>query len=244
MRLPFTPVALKNLFSKPSTVLYPAVSVEAKPNYRGRVMYDAEKCVNCGMCIKVCSPQAITRTSEPVDGGEKITYEIDMTSCTFCASCQDFCGTGAIWLSEDFHLAATDHEQLITRGSRIKKTVKGKLAPTDECVYCTLCAKTCPEGAITVDRANKTWAIDESKCVKCGQCVSKCPKKCLDFRASENSGLTCSDDCVFCTLCAKQCPQEAITVDRANKTWSVDKSKCVECGICVSKCPKKALKLD
>ena len=80
MKLPFLKEAVSNLFSKPSTVEFPKVSSEAKPNYRGRIAYDPEKCVNCGMCIKVCSPAAITRTTEDVEGGEKITYEFDLTS--------------------------------------------------------------------------------------------------------------------------------------------------------------------
>ncbi|MBR2180605.1 MAG: 4Fe-4S dicluster domain-containing protein, partial [Oscillospiraceae bacterium] len=92
---PFLKEAVCNLFSKPSTVNFPKVAVEAAPKYRGRIAYDAEKCVNCGMCIKVCSPGAITRTSEDVPEGEKITYEFDLTSCTFCGMCQDFCTTNA-----------------------------------------------------------------------------------------------------------------------------------------------------
>ena len=248
MRLPFTPIALKNLISKPSTVNYPTVEIPAMPNYRGRIAYDAEKCVNCGMCIKVCSPGAIERTIEDVPGGQKITYHIDMTSCTFCATCQDFCNTGAMHLTEDFHIAAQDTNDLIVTGTRIKKTVKGKLAPTDDCVFCGLCAKNCPEGAITVDRETKTWTLNEEECAKCGTCVQKCPKKCLDFRtdgAAAEEGVSCnSDECVFCGLCAKTCPQEAITVDRATKTWSVNKEICVKCGACVAKCPKKALTLN
>ena len=79
MKFPFLKEALSNVVSKPSTVRFPAVNVDAKPDYRGRIAYDPEKCVNCGSCIKVCSPQAITRTYEDVEGGQKITYEFDLT---------------------------------------------------------------------------------------------------------------------------------------------------------------------
>ena len=48
-----------------------------------------------------------------------------------------------------------------------------------KCVYCTLCAKKCPAGAIEVDRANKTWKLDDEKCVGCGTCAEACPKKCI-----------------------------------------------------------------
>ena len=48
-----------------------------------------------------------------------------------------------------------------------------------KCVYCTLCAKKCPAGALTVDRAAKTWTLDEDKCVACGTCAEACPKNCI-----------------------------------------------------------------
>ena len=51
----------------------------------------------------------------------------------------------------------------------------------ETCVYCTLCAKQCPVGAITVDRAEKVWKVDKDACTQCGVCVEKCPKKCLSL---------------------------------------------------------------
>ncbi len=48
-----------------------------------------------------------------------------------------------------------------------------------KCVYCTICARKCPAGALTVDRAAKTWALDEDVCVGCGTCASVCPKKAI-----------------------------------------------------------------
>jgi len=241
MGLPFIEKAIDNLFSKPSTVKFPFVPVEAPKGYRGKISYNPETCVNCGMCIKVCSPGAINRIAVPAEGGENITYEFDLSSCTFCGTCQDFCNTKSIVLTENYHMAEEDHENLIVRGTRFKKTVLGKLSPTDACVFCGLCAKVCTEGAITVDRATKTWSLNEEECARCGSCVAKCPKKCLDFRVEE-SGVDCNfDSCIYCGLCAKNCPVDAIKVDRATKSWTIDKSLCVGCGTCVTKCPKKAL---
>ena len=181
MIFPYLKEAVWNLFSKPSTVEFPKVNVDAKPGYRGRIAYDAEKCINCGMCMKVCSPGAITRTVEPVEGGDRITYTFDLTSCTFCAMCSDFCSSKAIALTEDYHMVACDKAELRTVGSRIKAKPAGKLTCGEACVFCGLCARNCPEGAITVVRAEKSWMVDESKCVKCGLCMGKCPKKCLSF---------------------------------------------------------------
>jgi len=242
-KFPFLKEATSNLFSKPSTRDFPKHNVEAAPNYRGRIEYYSGKCVNCGMCIKVCSPMAITRTVEEVEGGENITYEFDLTSCTFCGMCQDFCSTKAIRLTEDYHMVAEDPEDLITRDTYFKKKVTGKLTCGDDCVYCGLCVRTCPEGALTVDRASKTWTLDEEKCVKCGMCIDKCPKKCLSFEEGVEEGVLCGDDCIYCGLCKRKCPVGAIEVDRATKSWSIDRDVCVKCGVCIEACPKKCLSM-
>jgi len=58
-----------------------------------------------------------------------------------------------------------------TRGS-IKIDITG-------CIFCGLCQKKCPTGAITVTKEEKKWQIDRLRCIICGYCVEVCPKKCL-----------------------------------------------------------------
>jgi ech hydrogenase subunit F len=48
-----------------------------------------------------------------------------------------------------------------------------------DCIYCGLCQRKCPTAALTVDREEKTWAIDRLRCVSCNCCSDVCPKKCL-----------------------------------------------------------------
>ncbi len=205
MDFPFVKEAISQLFSKPSCAMYPAVPSEAAPNYRGRIVYHADRCIACGMCERVCSGNAITRTVEKTEEGDKITLTFNLGSCTFCATCADFCSRKAIELSGDYHMVATKEEDLLVSGSFIKKPPVKKAAPApaancedaapaaeikprddgkpvsdpSRCVYCTLCAKKCPAGAIEVDRANKTWKLDDEKCVACGTCAELCPKKCI-----------------------------------------------------------------
>ena len=208
MDFPFVKEAISQLFSKPSCAMYPAVPSEAAPNYRGRIVYHADRCIACGMCERVCSGNAITRTVEKTEEGDKITLTFNLGSCTFCATCADFCSRKAIELSGDYHMVATKEEDLLVSGSFIKKPPVKKAAPAPaakpatpaapsetpavevkprddgkpvsdpaKCVYCTLCAKKCPAGAIEVDRANKTWKLDDEKCVASGTCAEACPKK-------------------------------------------------------------------
>jgi ech hydrogenase subunit F len=59
---------------------------------------------------------------------------------------------------------------------------KGHIAiDIDSCIYCGMCGRKCPVGAIKVDRAARSWSIDRFKCIMCGACSECCPKKCLDI---------------------------------------------------------------
>jgi ech hydrogenase subunit F len=51
----------------------------------------------------------------------------------------------------------------------------------DDCIFCGICSKKCPTGAIAVTRETKTWSIKRFGCIQCGSCVEVCPKKCLSM---------------------------------------------------------------
>ena len=40
-------------------------------------------------------------------------------------------------------------------------------------IFCTLCARTCPAGAI-IGSVKNPHIIDQNKCIKCGACMEKC----------------------------------------------------------------------
>ncbi|MDF2869636.1 4Fe-4S binding protein [Clostridium sp. KNHs205] len=48
-----------------------------------------------------------------------------------------------------------------------------------QCIYCGMCQRRCPTGAILVSKADASWEIDRLKCIQCGYCSEVCPKKCL-----------------------------------------------------------------
>ena len=131
--LPYLKKSFKNLFGKASTEAFPAGEPpKAAPGYRGRIAYDPTLCINCGTCIRVCAPQDIERTIKTMENGDQeITFTFDMTSCTFCRMCADFCPRGAIKLTDDYMIIGTKPEDFLVSGTFIKKAPppKPKLTP-------------------------------------------------------------------------------------------------------------------
>lgn len=133
--IPYLGTALTNLFKRPVTEAFPSKEPpKAQEGYRGRISYDSSKCINCGLCERVCAPHCMTRTQRPVEGGEpgdlEITFTFDMTSCTFCGLCADFCSKKAIQLTDDYMMVGTAHEDFLVSGTFIKKAPpKPKFTP-------------------------------------------------------------------------------------------------------------------
>ncbi|MCX7747124.1 MAG: 4Fe-4S dicluster domain-containing protein [Clostridia bacterium] len=58
----------------------------------------------------------------------------------------------------------------------------------DACIFCGICSRKCPSDALVVNKAEKSWEIDQFKCIVCGVCTEVCPKKCIfmneDYKTS------------------------------------------------------------
>jgi len=225
MDFPFVKEAISSLFKKSSCDMYPVVPAEAAENYRGRIVFHPDKCINCNMCERVCSGSAITHTSEKTpEGDERITRTFYLGSCTFCATCMDFCTHGAIEFTRDYHMIATKEEDLMVSGTFVKKApVKKAPAPKP--------AAAAPAAPKAEEEAPKAEEKAEEK-------SAAAPKPRDDGKPVQDPA-----KCVYCTLCAKKCPAGALTVDRAAKTWTLDEDACVGCGTCAGACPKDAILL-
>lgn len=49
----------------------------------------------------------------------------------------------------------------------------------EQCIFCGICVRKCPTGALAVSKEERSWEIERLKCIQCNSCVDTCPKKCL-----------------------------------------------------------------
>ncbi len=101
---------LRAFFQKPVTRPYPFEKKPAPPNYRGKLVWNREKCTGCQLCVKDCPADAIELVT--IDRANKrfvLRYNIDR--CTYCAQCVVNCRFDCLEMShEQWELAALSKE--------------------------------------------------------------------------------------------------------------------------------------
>lgn len=102
-----------SLFKKPATDLYPFERNPAPERLRGRLVWTAENCVGCNLCVKDCPTEAIKIYT--VDKKAKrfvMRYYTDR--CIFCSQCVQNCRFNALEMSNtDWELATLDRQEYV-----------------------------------------------------------------------------------------------------------------------------------
>ncbi len=122
-------------------------------------------CIGAGSCTIACPTHCIKINDEGF-------AEVDRERCTSCGVCIQTCPKKLflrVPRSAKVYVACSNE----CRGKEVKDICSAG------CLGCTLCAKSCPSGAIAM--VNNLPRIDYSKCTGCGICASKCPTKCIKF---------------------------------------------------------------
>lgn len=91
---------------KPSVTLeYPEQQKTLNKNFRGKIIYDKNKCIKCKLCEKVCPVKDTISTDN--------CFTINFSSCIFCGNCVENCPKNALEFTQEFELANKDKNKLI-----------------------------------------------------------------------------------------------------------------------------------
>ncbi len=95
-------MTLRSLFSKPTTVSYPATPQRVYPATRGHVEIDIEKCIQCGSCARNCPSDSLT-----VDK-QAYSWSINRYSCVQCKCCILVCPTKCLTMGPEYAPSAEE----------------------------------------------------------------------------------------------------------------------------------------
>ena len=100
----------RSLFTRPVTERYPFEKKPAPERLRGQLVWDAEKCTGCRVCLRDCPADAIELMV--VDKkAKRFVLRFHVDRCTYCAQCVVNCNFDCLDLShEQWELAALDRD--------------------------------------------------------------------------------------------------------------------------------------
>lgn len=84
------------------TLDYPGKPRPAPPAFRGRPVFDVERCIGCGGCASNCPAREIL--VHDVCQEVRVIQYLGLR-CTYCGRCADLCPEKAITLSTDYETA-------------------------------------------------------------------------------------------------------------------------------------------
>lgn len=173
----------------------PVDAIVIKDNHLAVI--DADKCVACGNCLKICpkhiihmvpKKQLVTVVCSNLEKGGFVKKNCS-EACIACGICERACPFDAIKVVDN--LARIDYDKctncMICAEKCPTKAIQAEfdkrkkaLIRAEDCIGCTICKKVCPVDAIEGE-VKGVHEVDPEKCIGCGLCAEKCPKDAIDM---------------------------------------------------------------
>lgn len=112
-------LTLGYLFKPAITVQYPAEKLVPFERFRGALLFDADVCIACNLCVKACPSVCIQLENATNETGKKVAkvawYSIDFGKCNFCRLCEEACPTKpkSVWHSLDYELTFETRDEMV-----------------------------------------------------------------------------------------------------------------------------------
>lgn len=108
-------MAIRQIFKKPATILYPKGEMQIADNYRGKLIYDPANCFGCKICIRNCPAGALKIINEGTKEDRKMRADLNIGQCIFCCQCVDSCPKKCMSFSQNIELSSLDKKDLMVQ---------------------------------------------------------------------------------------------------------------------------------
>jgi formate hydrogenlyase subunit 6/NADH:ubiquinone oxidoreductase subunit I len=173
--------------------MYPVIPRTWQERTRGHIEIVIEDCILCGICARKCPTKAIAVAKDAQ------SWTIHRMQCIQCSCCVEVCPKKCLENKNEYTAPSAEKsaDSFVKPASEAAAGAAAPAAPADgtlkcgdTCIYCGICAKKCPQDALTVSRAKKNaqtgeqegenlWSVNAESCILCGICIEACPKKSL-----------------------------------------------------------------
>ncbi|MEM1509743.1 MAG: 4Fe-4S binding protein [Thermofilaceae archaeon] len=102
---------LWNLFKKRATIMYPEERSDPPDSFRGKLGFNRNECIGCGLCRRVCPASAI----EMEDNGKGVRPIFHIERCIYCYLCIEVCPTKAIKPRKEYAVVAFKKSDLVVK---------------------------------------------------------------------------------------------------------------------------------
>ena len=118
-------ITLRYLFKPAITVQYPEEKLIPYEGFRGALLFDAETCISCNLCVKACPSNCIQleNATQPDPKNPELRkkiakvdwYSIDFGKCNFCRLCEESCPTKpkSVWHALDYEVVFTNRDEMV-----------------------------------------------------------------------------------------------------------------------------------
>ena len=118
-------LTLKYMVKPSITVHYPTEKLVPFERFRGALLFDAETCISCNLCVKACPSFCIqlenATVPDPTNPAVKKKvakvdwYAIDFGKCNFCRLCEESCPTKpkSVWHSLDYEVVFFSRDEMV-----------------------------------------------------------------------------------------------------------------------------------